>query len=358
MYESFYGFRERPFDLSPNPRFLFFTDKHQEAMANLEFGITRHKGVVLLLGEAGMGKTTVVRALIEKERPTRVKCVYLNNPVLTREEFLQFLVQSLNLSSAAETSKTQLITELAERLTAYRRKGRSLVLLVDEAQSLPDELLEEIRLLTNIETNEEKLLTLILIGQPELADRLNDDALRQLKQRIELRYTLKPLDLRETASYIASRISTAGADSPPFTREAVNLIHERSRGIPRLISVICENALISGYAENERLVTRRLVQDVCDDFDLRVATASNEPSESRIDISPIPERQELPVDPPIPEQSPLTSDGNRPAVGDILVSAIGRTLRRAWVSLKRSILDYEQNRSGLKAATGRDGKKA
>ena len=128
----------------------------------------------------------------------------------------------------------------------------------------------------------------MLIGQPELADRLNDDALRQLKQRIELRYTLTPLDLRETAAYIASRVSTAGADSPPFTREAVALIHERSRGIPRLISVICENALISGFAENERLVTRRLVQEVCDDFDLRAAAASKAPSEIPIDAAPSP----------------------------------------------------------------------
>jgi general secretion pathway protein A len=355
MYESFYGFRERPFDLSPNPRFLFFTPKHQEAMANLEFGITSHKGVVLLLGEAGMGKTTVVRALIEKERPTSIKFVYLNNPVLTRGEFLQFLVRSLKLSSAAEASKTQLVSELAERLTADRRNGRSLVLLVDEAQSLPDELLEEIRLLTNIETNDEKLLTLILIGQPELADRLNDDALRQLKQRIELRYTLKPFDLRETASYIASRISTAGADRPPFTREAVTLIHERSRGIPRLISVICENALISGFAENERLVTRGLVQDVCDDFDLRVAAATSGSSENAAPVSLIPEPQETRDGVQIPEQSRLTKDGNQP--GEIPIASMGRSLRRRWVSLKRSILDYEQDQSGLKAATERDGTK-
>jgi general secretion pathway protein A len=269
MYESYFGLKERPFDLTPNPRFLFLTQRHREALVNLEFGIAGQKGVVVLIGEAGMGKTTLVRAAIENQRQSKVKCIYLNNPLLTRSEFLLFLCRNFNLSAAAETSKTELIAELALRLESLHRRGRRVALLVDEAQSLPDELLEEIRLLTNIETSDEKLLTLILVGQPELAERLNDRGLRQLKQRVELRCTLTPFDLPETAAYIARRLSTAGAEIAPFTREAVDVIHRRSRGIPRSISVICENALISGYAENERPVTSRLVTEVCDEFDLQ-----------------------------------------------------------------------------------------
>ena len=161
MYESFFGLRDRPFDLTPNPRFLFFAEKHREALVNLQFGVASRKGFVVLIGEAGTGKTTVARALMEKQRNAKVQYVYLNNPVLTRAEFLQFLARALDLSKLAETSKTDLMSELANRLTTSRRQGETIALLVDEAQSLSDEMLEEIRLLTNIETNDEKLLTVI-----------------------------------------------------------------------------------------------------------------------------------------------------------------------------------------------------
>jgi len=280
MYEDFYELKERPFDLTPNPRFLFLTPRHREALVNLEFGIASRKGVVVLIGEAGMGKTTLVHTAIDNQRESRVKCVYLNNPLLTRAEFLQFLARALDLGKEAETSKTDLVSALAPRLQALRRRGRTVALLVDEAQSLPDELLEEVRLLTNIETQDEKLLTLVMAGQPELANRLNSQTLRQLKQRIELRCTLTPLDLPETAAYISSRLSTAGAEIAPFTREAVTLIHERSGGIPRSISVICENALVSGFAEGERPITSRLVREVCDEFDLQGVPAAPPLAES------------------------------------------------------------------------------
>jgi general secretion pathway protein A len=258
--------------LKPGPRFF----ERQLAHAPVRAGLPNpalEEGSDLVTIDSYLvkipSKTTLVRTAMENQRESRVKCIYLNNPLLTRAEFLQFLCLSFGLSKDAESSKTQLIAELTPRLEAFRRRGRAVALLVDEAQSLPDELLEEIRLLTNIEKSDEKLLTLILVGQPELAGRLNDQVLRQLKQRIELRCTLTPFDLPETAAYIASRLSTAGAVIAPFTREAVDVIHQRSRGIPRSISVICENALISGFAEGERPVTSRLVIEVCDDFDLQ-----------------------------------------------------------------------------------------
>jgi type II secretory pathway predicted ATPase ExeA len=306
MYESFYELQERPFDLTPNPRFLFLTQRHREALVSLEYGIARRKGVVVLIGEAGMGKTTLVRAAIDNQRQSKVKCVYLNNPLLTRTEFLQFLGHSFSLSRDAETSKTNLINELAPRLETLQRRGKTVALLVDEAQSLPDELLEEIRLLTNIETNDDKLMTLILAGQPELGERLNNQALRQLKQRIELRCTLEPFDLPETAAYIASRLSTAGAELAPFTREAVAVIHQRSRGIPRSISVICENALVSGFAEQERPVTSRLVTEVCDEFDLTALLPEVAAQENGSPAAPeVPANQEpLEVDEPLKRRLP------------------------------------------------------
>jgi general secretion pathway protein A len=322
MYEDFFGLRERPFDLTPNPRYLLLTPKHREALSNLEFGIASRKGVVVLIGEAGTGKTTIARTLIEKQNGEQVKCVYLNNPALTRSEFVQFLAQAFSLGTDAESSKTVLLSDLVKRIEELRAGGMHVALLVDEAQSLPFDLLEEIRLLTNIETTEEKLLTVILTGQPELADRLNDDSLRQLKQRIELRCTLGSLDLQETAAYIARRIRTAGGESARiFTREAVQLIHERSRGIPRSISVICENALIGGFAANERPVTRRVVQEVCDDFDLR-ARAEGSSANTGKSIH-VPQEHESPL------SAPFASPAEKPAY-DTNVAAAGQSGGRRW----------------------------
>ena len=281
MYEKFFGLRERPFDLTPNPRFMYFTPSHREALLNLEFGIESRKGVVVLLGEAGMGKTTVIRAAMEKQRE-EVRCVYLNNPLLTRAEFLEFLANALQLSTAAERSKTRLVAELASRLMEERQRGATVVLLVDEAQSLSNELLEELRMLTNIETDSDKLVTLVLVGQPQLADRLNDQRLGQLKQRVELRCTLSPFDLADTVMYIRNRVRIAGGDAVQmFTRDAIHVIHERSRGIPRSISVICENALVGAFAENQKPVTRALVQEICDEFDLSPETPEDRKTRPR-----------------------------------------------------------------------------
>jgi general secretion pathway protein A len=269
MYEQFFGLRERPFDLTPNPRFLVLTESHREALATLEYGIGNRKGITLLVGEAGSGKTTMIRAAVDK-LPARVHCVHLHNPTLTRTEFVEMLASRFGLSDEATQSKAAMLIELEALLRARRSSGETTVLVVDEAQSLPAELLEEIRLLAHIETNDEKLLTLIIAGQPELADRLNDQALRQLKQRIALRCELHPLSAQETAGYIVGRIRAAGGTGARvFTREAVALIHERSNGIPRTISVISDNALVGGLAAGQRPVGSDLVREICRDFDLR-----------------------------------------------------------------------------------------
>jgi general secretion pathway protein A len=268
MYEQFFGLRERPFDLTPNPKYLVLTDSHREVLSNLEYGIASRKGVTLVVGEAGSGKTTLIRKVIEGHGG-RVHSVHLTNPTLTRDEFLQILAVKFGLSDRAAQSKAVFLQEL-ERLLAERYgRGETTVLVVDEAQSLPVELLEEIRLLANTETNEEKLLPVILAGQPELAERLNQQDMRQLKQRVALRCELRPLTERETAAYIAGRIAVAGGTAAQvFTREAVSIIHAAAHGVPRLVSVLADNALLGGFARGERPVGSHVVADVCRDFDL------------------------------------------------------------------------------------------
>lgn len=268
MYVRFYDLRERPFDLTPNPRFLVATEIHREALANLQYALAGRKGITLLVGEAGSGKTTVIRAAIE-DQSEATHCVHLRNPALTRDEFVEMLAAQFGLSERARRSKTALLLELEELLRQRHAAEEATALVIDEAHLLSCELLEEVRLLANIETDSEKLMSLVLAGQREIADRLNDPALSQLKQRVELRCELGPLERRETFAYIVGRIAAAGGVSRNlFTREAVELIHERSKGNPRTINVISDNALIAGLALQQRPVTVQTVSEVCRDFDI------------------------------------------------------------------------------------------
>jgi general secretion pathway protein A len=269
MYQEFFGLRELPFDLSPDPRYLHLTRRHREALANLEYGITARKTLTVLVGEAGTGKTTVVRAALQSDACRAVRTLYLANPALTRNEFLDFLAAGFSLGLEAAESKAILLQRLEEELLERRRLRVITALVIDEAQSMPVELLEEVRLLANIETSTEKLLPLVLIGQPELADRLNEPALRQLKQRVALRCMLGRLSREETDSYITGRLNVAGAGGRRlFTDEAIDLIHQYSSGIPRTISVICDNSLVSAFALQQKRVNASMVREVCDDFDL------------------------------------------------------------------------------------------
>jgi general secretion pathway protein A len=279
MYEKFFGLRERPFDLVPNPRFLYLTGRQREALSNLRYGLTTPRGLTLLIGEAGTGKTTLVQAVLDEIDGQTVECVLLSNPTLSRAEFYEFLAACFELPTAAATSKAQFLFELRRHLLAKRESGVFSGLVLDEAQSLPYELLEEVRLLSNIETPTEKLLNVVLAGQPELADRLNETNLRQLKQRISLRCELSTFTFQETGAYIAGRLRIAGGEPAKiFTREAVLAIHDASQGVPRTINVICDNALIGGFAAQEHPITRALVEDICRDFDLhRSAAHAEEP---------------------------------------------------------------------------------
>src|SRR4029450_3493228 len=248
MYQQFYGLRELPFELTPNPKYLYLPKKHREAYSTLVYGLSSGEGVTAPLGAGGTGKTPLPHAALQAEPCRHVTCVYLSNPTLTRNEFVEMLSVQFGLSPNASRSKATFLKELDVVLRDRRARGQMTALLIDEAQSLSSGLVEEIRLLANTETATEKLLSLVLAGQPELRDRLNENEPPQLKQRVTLRCEIKPVTLQETAAYIASRIRTAGGEAARlFTREAVMLVHERSGGIPRTIRVMCDNALLTGF---------------------------------------------------------------------------------------------------------------
>lgn len=274
MYEGFYGLGARPFDLTSNPRSLFLTEKYREALSHVQYGIESRSGITVLIGEAGVGKTTMLRAALDSFG-SNPSIVVLNNPSLTRAEFLQFLAQGFALPGGTAASKTDLIAALHRVLLDLYQQNKPAALIVDEAQSVPGNLLKEIRLLANLEVGTHKLLPIVLAGQPELAEVLNQPKFEPLKQRVAFRCMLDRLVLAETASYMVQRIKSVGGQcNQLFTRGAVMIIHERAKGIPRTINVICNNALIAGYARGERPVGQKLVTEVCDHLDLGRQPAS------------------------------------------------------------------------------------
>lgn len=271
MYLKFYSLRDLPFSLTPDPRFLYFTASHREVMANLQYGIEQGKGLIVVTGEVGTGKTTLIRAILEG-LDRSVLASYVFNPGLRVDEFYDQLAADFRLGEA--DSRADLLRELGRRLAARHGKGLRTVLIVDEAQGLPRDLLEEIRLLLNFETHTEKQLQVVLVGQPELRRVLNSPDLRQLKQRISLRSEVRPLRADEVPSYIESRLTVAGAERLDiFEPEAVELIYRLSEGIPRIINNICDNALLTGYALDSQRVTTAIVTDVAETLDLAPSTS-------------------------------------------------------------------------------------
>ncbi len=265
MYEQFYGFQESPFNITPDPRFLFFSEKHREAFSHLLFGVRERKGFIQITGEVGAGKTTLCRALLE-ELGDDYKTALILNPVLTGDQLLWLILTELGLPTG-DDDRMRLLARLNEFLLDQVAHGMDVVLLIDEAQDLSRELLEEIRLLSNLETDQRKLLQIVLVGQPELRDLLDDPALRQLRQRITVRYHLRPLSAWETEAYIQHRLHVAGANSrPSFSSWALWRIYRYSRGVPRLINAVCDKALLAGYVSGSDHLTgahvRRAVREL------------------------------------------------------------------------------------------------
>lgn len=266
MYRDFYGLRDIPFSLTPDPRYLYFTASHREVMANLHYGIQHGKGLIMATGEVGTGKTTMLRAMLARLDRSVLTC-YVFNPGMTVSEFYHYIATSFGIPQYA--SKSDLLMKLGRLLMTRHARGLRSVLIVDEAQGLSNELLEEVRLLLNFETYTEKQLQIILAGQPELRQVLNDPTLRQLKQRISLRCEIKPLRADEVAAYIRARLKTAGASRLDlFTAEAIALIFRASEGIPRLINNICDNALLSGFAIGAKHINHKIVSEVVEELDL------------------------------------------------------------------------------------------
>jgi general secretion pathway protein A len=266
MYTQFYGLREIPFTLAPNPRFLFRTESLLEGLASLQYGIESGRGMVVVTGEVGTGKTTILRAMLDS-LDRSVLAAYIFNPLLSTEEFFSLLTNEFRLRP--QPSKADTLRTLGGLLISRHGSGQRTVLLIDEAHLLPKHLLEEVRLLSNFETNSDKLLQIVLCGQPELKEVLAQPEMRHFRQRISLRCTIKPLTQRETADYITWRLRIAGAKDPAiFEPDAVRLVGQYSFGIPRVINSICDNALLSGFSNSSPRITAPIVKEVLRDLDL------------------------------------------------------------------------------------------
>jgi len=268
MYNQFFGLTKDPFRMTPDPAFLFLTSAHREALAGVTYAILNRKGFVVLMGDAGTGKTTLLTRIFQSIPSSRVRFSVVLNPTLTPAEFLEMALLDFGISEIP-VSKAQRLTLLQQFLIDAHREGQVAVLVIDEAHKLPADVLEEIRLLSNFELAEAKLLQIVLAGQTELGDVLNRQDMRQLKQRIAIRLAIHPLSITGVEHYIAHRWTKAGATKPhPFHPDAVSRIAEYSRGIPRLVNALCDGALMLAYAEDNTIVGARNIMEVAGDLDL------------------------------------------------------------------------------------------
>jgi general secretion pathway protein A len=286
MYKEFYKLRFNPFEITPNPSFLFLTRRHQEALAALYYGVQRRKGFVALTGDVGTGKTLLIRCLLRMLKNSNTVWAHVFNCRLSSLEFLDYAATEFGLAASGKT-KGQLLQDLSKYLFSRHQRKLTTVIVVDDAQGLSIEVLEEIRLLSNLETETEKLLQILLVGQHELDEKLDSFELRQLKQRIALRSHLEPFNLEETRSYIRHRLRCAGAPSEAhdlFADETIETVFRHTRGVARLVNTVCENALIAAFARQLTRVPPDIVDEVAYDLRLLRLNAAN-PSRAEYDKS-------------------------------------------------------------------------
>jgi general secretion pathway protein A len=284
--------KELPFALTPDPRYIYFTPSHTEVMANLHYGIESGKGLIVVTGEVGTGKTTMLRWVMQRLDRT-VLVAYIFNPRLSVTEFYQHLAKLFDIQNWE--TKSDLLIELGKVLSSRHSRGLRTVLIVDEAHGLSPQVLEEIRLLCNFESDTAKQLQIVLTGQPELRDILNYSELRQLKQRVALRCEIKALpNVEETAQYISSRLKVAGAEHAElFSPGAIDYVFRCTSGIPRAINNLCDNALLNGFAAGETMISRAMIQEVAETFDILPRIAKVEEREAPARIFPAASRAEL-----------------------------------------------------------------
>ena len=268
MYKAFFGFAENPFNLSPDPAFLYPSHQHEEALANLTYGVRSRKGFIVLTGEVGTGKTTMLECLRDTLDEEGIQFAYLTNSRLTVDQFFEFIAHDLDLNCPS-TSKSQVLLSLQQMLLQQAGKGGTAALIVDEAHDLSWDVLEEIRMLGNLENRSGKLLQIILAGQPELDRKLDAPNLRQLKQRVVLRFELTALCESETSEYILTRLAKAGLkEQAIFSPEILAEVHRRSQGIPRVINIMCDNLLLTAFAMEQKTVTLEMLDEVSADMRL------------------------------------------------------------------------------------------
>jgi general secretion pathway protein A len=268
MYNAFFGFTESPFSLSPDPAFFYRSEQHEEALANLVYGVQARKGFIVLSGEVGTGKTTMLECLRDYLESQYIEFAFLFNSRINVEQFFEMIAYDLDLP-CPRTSKTEVLFALNQLLVEQAQEGRTVVLIVDEAHNLEWEVLEEVRLLGNLENRQGKLLQIILSGQPELDRKLDAPNLRQLKQRIVLRCNLQPFTLRDAVDYMQSRLERVGvAEQEIFSEELMAEIHVRSQGIPRVINAICDNMLLTAFALETKVCNTEMLDEVCKDMRL------------------------------------------------------------------------------------------
>lgn len=330
MYAEFYGLHESPFALTPDPRYLFMSEPHKEALASAVYGVQERKGFVLILGEVGTGKTTLIRHLLGRFGPN-IRSVFVFNPAVSFIELLQLILRDLELPCGS-LRRVEMIDTLNEYLLKEAAAGRYVVVIIDEAQHLSPAVLEEVRMLSNLETARGKLIQILLVGQPELGEKLGRPELRQLRQRISLVAELKPLSYEDTVQYIRHRLEVAGRNDQVFSRRALKRIYRASGGIPRLVNVLCDKALVLGYAAGAEIVKAKLVKEVLQDWRPFQRAATRTPARAR---SRAPGRRRVPARRPLRRVAAVLALG---IAGAALIAVLaGRTdadlLGRIWHGL-------------------------